>query len=360
MHIESIGWDQHFQSQLADLGDDTCIAARVCREHRGGYEVLSAVGELWVQPSGRLLHLATTRDQLPAVGDWVAVEPREREQAGTIHAVLPRRSSFCRTAVGGRTEKQVLAANVDTCFLVSGLGADFNARRIERYLSAAWNSGALPVILLNKADMVDDPRVFVEQAETAAPGVPVVALSAADGWGLEQLEPWIGAGRTVVFLGSSGVGKSTIVNRLLGAEVLATGAIRAEDGRGRHTTTHRELLVLPEGGVVIDTPGLRELQAWYDSDTVSGLFADIAALAAQCRFGDCTHRNEPGCAVTAAVDNGVLDRHRLDNYYKMQREERFLESRRDDRRRHLERKRQKKFCKANRDYLRWKRGMQWN
>ncbi|MBD3240803.1 MAG: ribosome small subunit-dependent GTPase A [Chitinivibrionales bacterium] len=357
MNIETIGWDPQFQAQLEDIGCETGVAARVSREHRGAYTLLSALGELWAQPSGRFLHRVDTRDQLPAVGDWVAVEPVEREQAGIIHAVLPRRSSFSRAAVGGRTEKQVLAANVDTCFLVSGLGADFNPRRIERYLSAAWDSGAMPVVLLNKADTVDDPAAFVDQAEAVAPGVPVVALSAVTGAGFDGLGQWTGPGRTVVFLGSSGVGKSTIANRLLGEETLATGDTRAQDGRGRHTTTHRELLPLPGGGVVIDTPGLRELQAWYDNDSVSGAFADIAELAGYCRFGDCTHRSEPGCAVRGAVANGALDEHRLANYFRMQREERYLEVRRDDRQRHLERKRQKKFTKANRDYIRHKRGM---
>lgn len=344
MNIESIGWTGEFQRSLDELGEGEWKAARVAQEHRDGYIVLSADGELRARVSGKMIHRATSREDYPATGDWVAIHRHGTDDIAVIHAVLPRKSAFVRyraggrAGVGGRTEQQVIAANIDTCFLVCGLGQDYNPRRTERYLAAAWQSGAVPVIVLNKADLVDDPAACVEEASSLAAGVDVVALSACHGDGVEQLRRWIGPGTTAVFLGSSGVGKSTIVNRLVGVDLLDTGEIRADDGRGRHTTTHRELVTLPGGGVVIDTPGLRELQAWYEGEWATETFADIDEFAGKCRFRDCTHNGEPGCAVGEALERGALDVARFDNFVKMAREERRLEERRDQKARMAQRK----------------------
>ena len=263
------------------------------------------------------------------MGDWVAVRS-DQDRAG-IHAVLPRTSAFVRPATGETSEEQILAANVDTALLVAGLDHDFNPRRIERYVASAWESGAQPVLVLNKADIVSDLDEWVARAAAIAPGVPVVALSAQTGVGLEQLASWVGPGRTVVLLGSSGVGKSTLVNALLGENRQATGEVRADDSRGRHTTTARELLVLPGGGVLIDTPGIRALKLAAGEESMAGAFADIESLAAACRFRDCRHEGEPGCAVTAAVATGTLDRARLLSWYKLEREAKWLAARQDRR-----------------------------
>jgi ribosome biogenesis GTPase len=230
---------------------------------------------------------------------------------------------------GGKTDEQVLAANIDTVFLVSGLDGDYNVRRLERYVTVAWDSGAVPVIVLNKADLRDDIEEVVEEVESVAFGVPVLALSAAENTGMEQLTEYIKPGKTAAFLGSSGVGKSTLINRLLGEEKLKTTEVREDDQRGRHTTTHRELLLLPEGGIVIDTPGMRELQLWADDEGLSRTFPDIEALFEQCRFRDCTHNSEPGCAVKQALDDGSLDRKRYQNYLKLQKELKHLSTRKD-------------------------------
>jgi ribosome biogenesis GTPase len=266
------------------------------------------------------------------VGDWVALSPRWDEGKATIHALLPRKTKFSRRAVlsggmpetGGRTDEQVLAANVDTVFLVSGLDRDFNVRRIERYLAVAWDSGAAPVIILNKADLCEKLAAKLQEVEAVAIGVPIHPVSATENQGLETLQTYLGAGKTVVFLGSSGVGKSTIINCLLGSERQKVHAVREDDSRGRHTTAHRELIVLPEGGMVIDTPGLREIELWSNEEGLEKIFGDIEQLAASCRFRDCRHQGEPGCAIRQALDDGSLDAGRYDNYLKLQRELKHL------------------------------------
>jgi ribosome biogenesis GTPase len=279
----------------------------------------------------------------------------EGDQA-VIHAVLHRKSSFSRKAVmsggmpetGGKTDQQVLATNIDTVFLVSGLDSDFNVRRIERYLSVAWDSGAAPVIVLNKADLHEDLEKFTSEVESSAIGVPLCITSASQGIGLDQIRNLIKPGKTAVFLGSSGVGKSTLINALLGEDRLRTTEVRADDSRGRHTTTHRELVVLPQGGMVIDTPGLREIQLWQENSGLEKSFADIEALIGNCRFSDCRHETEPGCAVKEAIENGELDEKRYANYLKLKKEQRFLATRKDQK---LSRETDRQFSKMIRRHL---------
>ena len=349
MSLTDLGWNEHFEQHRLDEG---LVVGRVAVEHRGAYAVYTDGGEAWAELAGKLRYEATGRGELPAVGDWVAVQPRPEGRA-TIRAVLPRRTKISRKVNLGQSEEQVLAANIDTIFLVSSLNRDLNIRRIERYLATAWESGAEPAIVLNKADLcpVEERAELITAVEAVAFGVPIHTVSAITGEGIDELPPYFGPGRTVVLLGSSGVGKSTLINRVLGTEQLETREIRAGDGRGRHTTTHRELIVVPSGGIVIDTPGLRELQLWGEGSDGGGLgeaFHDVTELAATCRFSDCRHETEPGCAVRAAIGSGALPAERLESYRKPQRELARLERRRDARLESLERKKRRQFSKQQR------------
>jgi ribosome biogenesis GTPase len=276
----------------------------------------------------------------------VALRPRPGQDRDLIEAVLPRRTAFVRRAPGERTVAQVLASNVDTVFLVMGLDGDFNPRRLERALVLAWESGAEPVVLLNKADVAADLEARRLEIEQVAGGVPVCVIAAKHGDGLEALAPWLRPGRTVALLGSSGVGKSTLVNRLLGRDKQRTNTVRQSDQRGRHTTTHRELVELPGGALLVDTPGLRELQLWSDGSGLESAFEDVGALAALCRFSDCGHGNEPGCAVREAVEGERLAPERLASYQKLQGELRALEIREDPLKRRAERGRWKAIYKS--------------
>ena len=325
MNLQDLGWDEFFQDAFLPYEQDNLIPARVAARHHGPCELLTELGRLGGVPAGRL-----GEDELPAVGDWVAVRPLDGERKAVIEAVLPRRTSFTRKEALARTVAQIVAANVDTVFLVTAFGGDLNPRRLERYLTSAWDSGSSPVIVANKVDLAEDPVFELADVEAVAIGVPVVALSASTGEGMEQLEPHLVSGKTVALLGSSGVGKSTLVNRLAGRELLATAEIAA-DGRGRHTTTHRELVPLASGALLIDTPGMRELQLWADEEVLESTFSEIAELAGACRFSDCSHEHEPGCAVKAAIADGSLPRERFASYRKLQREIRALEIRKDAR-----------------------------
>lgn len=331
---------------MAPLASRGLVPGRIVAAHTALlFRVAHGDGEVLAEVSGRLRHAAGGSQEMPAIGDWVALRLRTGGGAA-IQTLLPRRTAFVRRAAGARSVAQVLAANVDTVFLVMGLDADFNTRRLERALVLAWESGAAPVVLLNKADLAPDLAAQRADAERVAPGVPVLAIAAKPGEGLPALGPWLQAGRTVALLGSSGVGKSTIVNRLLGREKQKTNEIREADGRGRHTTTHRELVALPGGALLIDTPGLREIQLWSEGTGLQVAFDDVKELAAACRFGDCSHTAEPACAVRAAVADGRLAASRLDSYLKLQAELQALEVREDPLKRREERSRWKAIHKS--------------
>jgi ribosome biogenesis GTPase len=333
--LQELGWDDGWSSELERLDEDNLVAGRIAAQHRGEYVLWTATGELRAELPGRIRCDAGVTGVLPAVGDWVAARVRALEGRATIHTVLPRRTSIARKEVLRGSQAQVLAANVDTAFLFTGLDADFSIRRLERYLVLAWESGAQPVVVLTKTDLQPDVAGKVLEVETVAIGVPIHPVSNVTGEGLDAVREHLGPATSSVVLGSSGVGKSTLINRIAGEEVMRTSDVAA-DGTGRHTTTHRELIRLPGGALVIDTPGLRELQLW-DGDS-SAAFADIEALAADCRFSDCAHVHEPDCAVLGAVDDGTLELDRLRSWRKLQRELAAIAAR-TDRRVAAERKR---------------------
>lgn len=329
--LAALGWSARREAAFTELAGDGVVPARVALEHTHIYRVFAAAGEWLARVSGRLRHHAAHRIDFPAVGDWVVVEPPATGGDARIHSVLPRSSRFSRRAAGDPTEEQIVAANIDTVFLVSGLDGDFNPRRIERYLAVAWESGATPVIVLNKADLVDDPEAIANDVRAATPGVDVHAVSCRDARSLDPLRDYLGFGKTGALLGSSGVGKSSIVNQLIGQDLLRTRDVRPSDSRGRHTSTARQLVLLPRQGVLIDTPGMRELQLWETGESLAGTFAEIEARAGDCRFRDCRHRSEPGCAVRAAVAAGEISAARLESYYKLIAEQAHQDRQKDER-----------------------------
>lgn len=327
--LSALGWDAAWKLAFAPFVADGLVPARVAIEFNYIYRVYAEAGEWQAQIAGRLRHRAEGRDQMPAVGDWVAVRPTPGEAMATIEAVLPRRSKFSRKVAGETTEEQIVAANIDTVFLVMGLDGDYNPRRLERYLLMAHESGASPVVLLNKLDVAQNLDAAVDEIRAVAAGTPVHAVSARNRQGLDVIEPYLGSGRTGALLGSSGAGKSTLVNALVGEDLIKTQDVRASDSRGRHTTRHRHLILLPRGGLLIDTPGMRELQFWGASEGVAETFDDVESLAAGCHFSDCRHREEPRCAVKLAVEQGTLPAERLVNYLKLQDEIASLDARKN-------------------------------
>ncbi len=348
MSLSRWGWNSYFEALWGGGDRGNAVPARVIAQQRRFWRVAEDFGEGWAEAAGRLRDAANGGAEWPAVGDWVAVELHDAA-AAAIREVLPRRSQFVRKASGKKIEEQVIAANADVALLVSALDGDFNPRRVERYLAQCWESGARPVIVLNKADTCEDARDRAAEMEKIALGAAVCVVSAKTGQGIDELEKLLRPGETLALLGSSGVGKSTIVNRLLCESLQAVQPVREGDSRGRHTTTTRELLVLPGGALLMDTPGLRELQLWDAAEGVSQAFADIDSLAGQCRFSNCRHETEPGCAVQAAVRAGTLDEARLENHRKLLREQEFLRRKIDPEARNVEKQRIKQLMREVRE-----------
>ncbi len=324
-----LGWNSYYEALWRDYQGDGCVPGRVVSQQRGLWRVAGDFAECWAEPSGKFRKESEGGGDWPAVGDWVAVEIADAQTNALMQHVLPRRSRFVRKVAGKQIAEQVIVANIDVALVVAALDGDFNVRRIERYMAQCWESGARPAMVLNKADACAESAQFAAQIEEISMGAPVFLVSAKTGEGVEALEASFQKGQTMVLLGSSGVGKSTLVNRLLQEERQPTYAVRDSDSRGRHTTTSRELFLLPKGAMIIDTPGLRELQLWNAAEGLTQAFADIDDLASQCRFTDCQHQHEPGCAVQGAIASSVLDADRLESWRKLQREQEFLQRKLD-------------------------------
>jgi len=322
--LQALGWNSYFDALWREREVPARLPARVISQQRGLWRIAGEFEEKWAEASGTLRAAADAGADWPTAGDWVAAEILSGGGRPLIQEVLPRRSKFVRKVAGRRVEEQVIAANVDTAFVVMALDGDFNVRRLERFLAQCWESGAKSIIVLNKADDCGDVATRVAEVESVAAGLPIFAVSARTGEGLEALDRLLEPGHTIVLLGSSGVGKSTLLNHFLQRDAQVVQPVRVSDSRGRHTTTSRELFALPGGALLIDTPGLRELQLWGATEGVEHTFSDIEDLAAQCKYGDCGHTSEPGCAVQAAIAEGRLDADRLESQRKLQREQEFL------------------------------------
>ncbi len=325
MDLTKLGWTDALESQFAPYAAKGLLPARVAVEDKHFYRVWTADAELLAQVTGKLIHEARgANSKLPKVGDWAAVKLVPNEEKATIQAILPRRTQLCRKLPGHVTAEHVLATNIDTAFLVTALDASFDPTRLEQMLAIARESGARPVILLNKIDLCDDLDARLADAARIAGDVLVIAACALTGRGVKKLAQLIKPGDTAVFIGTSGVGKSSLINRLYGEDIQATLEVRTQDAKGRHTTSWREMIFLPQGGVVIDTPGMREFHFWVASEGSKRAFPEVDALSVRCHFPNCGHTNEPRCAVLAALADGTLAREQYESFLKLQLEIRYL------------------------------------
>ena len=322
INIKKNGFSESFSNGI--LQDNQLTPARILSQEKGFYRIISDKGKKLAEVSGKFQFQTTVSSDYPAVGDFVLVNWNESGNSAIIESLLPRKSAFIRKAAGGSQQEQVVAANIDIVFLCMALNNDFNLRQMERYISIAWDSGAMPVVVLTKSDLCDDLEQKLAEVSTIAFGVDVLVTTSTEENGYEELLPFISEGKTIAFIGSSGVGKSTLINRLLGKELLKTNGLRNDD-KGRHTTTHRELFLLPSGGMVIDTPGMREFGMWDNDTGIERTFMDIEELAAQCKFRNCTHTNEPGCAIQKALTTGKLEINRWQSYQKLKAENDYME-----------------------------------
>lgn len=332
------GWNDYFDREFEQYKGTGCIPGRVFEEHTHLYKVCIGQGEVIGEVSGKLRFNAEGQEGFPAIGDWVALTLRPGENRATIHGILGRRSRFSRKVAGSVIREQIVAANIDTIFLITSLNNEFNPRRLERYLTVAWESGASPVIILSKADLCDDLESKLLEVQSIAFGSPVHVISSITKQGIEELQKYLTMGKTVALLGSSGVGKSTLINCLSGREVQRVSSISEYMDKGRHTTTHRELILLPGGGIIVDTPGMRELQLWEGSEGMLETFSDVEDLAKNCKFSDCRHYHEPGCAVRQAIEDGTLPEARYESYKKLQKELEYAEAKQEQRRRMMEKR----------------------
>jgi ribosome biogenesis GTPase len=350
MNLETIGWNETIEEQFGRMQVGSCTPARISAEQKNHYEVIGDFGTRLAVLADTLWYNTFQRYELPVVGDCVALAPLQDADRATIVGILPRKSQLTRKAMdsygrnfskSGTSELQVISANIDVVVTVMAMDRDFNERKLERYLVLMYDSGANPLIVLNKADDCDNPNEYVARAEGVAYGVPVLAMSARLDSGVDALRRYLHPGETVTFIGSSGVGKSTLINTLIGRDAMYVNAVRDADHRGRHTTTYRQLIPLPGGAVLIDNPGMRDIKVQGSEELLDTVFADIVTLATQCKFRNCSHQTEPGCAIQAAIANGRLDEGRLVNYRKLQREMHYLEARSKKRQNYLDNARSK-------------------
>lgn len=327
--LKKSGWNEFFEDQLKNFNMEEFTSGRVSRENKNNFILQTQFGEITAELSGKFLFNAEYKSDFPAVGDWVLFRHLPAEKKGIIEVVLERKSKFSRKVTLNKTDEQIIASNIDFLFIVSSLNDEVNIRRIERYLTLANESGLTPVIILSKSDLSDNSELIISELKKISGKTAIHAVSSVENKGMEVLLEYFSGNRTVAFVGSSGVGKSTLINKLSGEDLMEVKDISTYKDKGRHTTSHRELIILPSGGVIIDTPGMRELQMWEGGDGLGETFSDIENLISECKFSDCTHSSEPGCAVNEALENGELDEGRYRNYLKLKKEIRYFERRKD-------------------------------